>query len=745
MRGRALKAAAMAALIVVTSALSGCGEAGPEATEGAGAGYVYRAEFTALDGVEPGGGNAVMAGGRIWLPGRLVTGYEQLESRGESMGFSIRRTYSAPTYEPVLYELTAKGAVSRFTGFSPARPPEGMSGSGSICGICAGSDGGLVLLENSFASAETGEAGSASAGDLTPVYESRDVWLLHIYGPDGAERCRVDLGALPGTGQAGARSLACDGSGYIYVLDGAGRVLVLDRSGAYVSRSPEGGGFDFLSSLGGRVYGLDETDAGWELWAVDPVNGAVSRTGFTLPGAAARHFADSEYDLLYCEGRKLMGLDLGGRPQELLDLLDCGVSGSSLLGLFRLENGDLLCLLDEPGGAKLVRLVKAPADEAPAKKRLTLACAGLDYSLQNAIYQFNREHPGAAIEVIDYGSDADALTLLAADAGAGRLPDILCTAGLPLRGLIAKGYLLELTPLIEADMGFGALVEPLFEAMRVDGGLYEVTAGFSLGAVSAPAGLEGTKLDAAGLAELMAGLPEGLSLFERSLSPSGVFSLLFEPEEWIDWESGECRFDSAEFIALLEFAASYPQERADRADGHLLGSLSLGSMPESWLYEKAYFGGDMAVLDSPGGEGGVFGLCPLRLGISSSCEDTKLAWDFVRRLLEPDFQAGSVSGAYLPSSAAALESLLDGAVEEGESGRCTVAYGGTSLSFGRQDAEAVERLIASTRRIDGGYGLETLEDIVTEEVSRFFSGACSAEDCAALVQDRAGTYVNEQR
>lgn len=29
--------------------------------------------------------------------------------------------------------------------------------------------------------------------------------------------------------------------------------------------------------------------------------------------------------------------------------------------------------------------------------------------------------------------------------------------------------------------------------------------------------------------------------------------------------------------------------------------------------------------------------------------------------------------------------------------------------------------------------------------SRFFSGACSAEDCAALVQDRAGACVNEQR
>lgn len=752
MRSRRLSARLLCAALALSALLSGCGivntvQQTPGQTQGTGDGYVWVPEFIDLASLDPSGVRAVLTGGLLWVPANRVAGYEDSVSSGVSAGLSFSHVYSTPVYEPVLYTVTPEGEAAPFEAFSPAVPPEGMSGSGSIRGICSGSDGGLLLVENCFASADTGDKvmADASSGDLTPVYRTADLWLLHIYGPDGDERGLIDLSELLGEDGRGVSGITSDGSGYIYILDGSGRVLVLDRSGGYVSRGRDDSRFAFISSIGGRAYGLTEADGGWELWTVDPVNGAVSRTVYTLPQAAAIHFADTEFDLLYCEGQKLMGLDLGGEPIELLDLLDCGLSSSYLTGLFRLGDA-FLCLLDEPDGAKLARLVHTPMDEAPVKKQLTLACAGLDYGLQKAVYLFNRERSDAYIEVIDYGEGADSLTRLAADAGAGELPDILCTAGLPLRPLISRGYLLELTPFIDRTVGFDALVGPLFDAMRVDGGLYEVAAGFSISAVAAPAELEGTGLDAAKLAELTAALPEGLALFDRSMSPYGMFRLLFEPEEWIDWETGECRFDSEEFVELLNFAATYPSEPTNGADEHLLSVLNVGSLPEHWLYDKAYYGGGMAALGYPGGEGGVFGLSPLRLGISSSCADAELAWEFVVRLLDEELQTdAAVNGLYLPSSAAALEALLDGVVEEGEAGRYTVASGGVSVSFGPEDAEALMRLIDSTTRISGGYGLEVLEDIAAEETARFFSGACTAEECAALVQDRAYIYVNEQR
>lgn len=80
-------------------------------------------------------------------------------------------------------------------------------------------------------------------------------------------------------------------------------------------------------------------------------------------------------------------------------------------------------------------------------------------------------------------------------------------------------------------------------------------------------------------------------------------------------------------------------------------------------------------------------------------------------------------------------------------GQGTQSYDPDSVggeSFTHADAQL---LLAAIDGAKGLYGAqdEELLGIVNEEAGRFFAGDCTAEQCAAVIQDRASIYINERR
>ena len=128
------------------------------------------------------------------------------------------------------------------------------------------------------------------------------------------------------------------------------------------------------------------------------------------------------------------------------------------------------------------------------------------------------------------------------------------------------------------------------------------------------------------------------------------------------------------------------------------------------------------------------------LAISASCKAPEAAWSFVRKLLTEEYQAGARSGLCLPSNRAVLEALLEArSLGEGWSEQHYLIPGQGTQSYAPGSAA-----------IDGAKGLygaqdEELLGIVNEEAGRFFAGDCTAEQCAAVIQDRASIYINERR
>lgn len=611
-------------------------------------------------------------------------GVETLAS-GQETGGAVTR--------PILRSASALGGeVSDLASFEAAPTPEGASVSGGISCMCALPDGGFAAVERAFFSMPEPmeETSGATSSDLAAGFESAESHILHIFAAAGESRAVKDITEL--LGGEGVEACAADAAGYIYLLTSGGGALVLDRGGGFVSRSAGEGGFSGLVRLGEKVCALLNTQEGISLLPIDPVGAAAGKEELLLPASAQEPYPGTEHALLWSDGERLLGLAPGEEePEELLYFSDAGLDGDMLAAVFQEEGGDILCLAWESDGTWLVRLEKTAASQAPVKTRLTLAGLDIDYGIRRAVLDFNRR----------------------------------------------------------------------------DGALYEVSEGFCLRCCMAPAELEGRSLDLATLRELAEGLPEGCTLLGPEVTAASLFRELCMAnlERYADAGSGVCRFTTQEFISLLKFCGGFPREAAQEksaaphgimeAGAQLIASTSFDRQLLDYVGSKAAMGGEICLPGVLGGNGSAAFVKEPGLAISASCKAPEAAWSFVRTLLTEEYQAGARSGLCLPSSRAVLEALLEArSLGEGWSeqhylipGQGTQSYAPGSVggeSFTREDAQL---LLAAIDGAKGLYGAqdEELLGIVNEEAGRFFAGDCTAEQCAAVIQDRVSIYINERR
>lgn len=706
----------------------------------------------------------------VYVPGftRLADWAGCFALSGERLYFDGLESAGEGSARPALYSAPASGGEAEaLAGFEPAAAPEGAAVSGGISCMCALPDGGFAAVERAFFSAPlTEDEPAATSSDLAPAYESSESHILHIFDAAGESRAVKDISELLG---GSAACCASDAAGYIYILAPEGGLLVLDRGGGFVSRSAGEGEFCGLVRLGERVCALSEGPEGVSALPIDPVDAAALEAEALLPASATEPWPGEEHALLWSDGERLLGLAPGEEtPEELLYFSDAGLNGGMISAIFEEPGGDILCLAPESDGVWLVRLEKTPASEAPVKTRLTLAGTGIGQGIRRAVLDFNRRDGESVIELRDYAGEGEAAFL--AQLTAGELPDILCTDGLPADSLADRGYLRDLAPYVEGDEalgGFDALVGAYFDALRRGGSLYEVSEGFYLRCCMAPAELEGRALDLATLRELAEALPEGCTLLGPEATAASLFRELCSAniDRYADVEDGVCRFATQEFISLLKFCAGFPLEAAEEADfaphgiiapgAQMIVSMTFDRQLLSYVGNKAALGGAISLPGVLGGDGGAAFVKEPGLAVSASCAAPEAAWSFVRTLLTEEYQQSARAGLCLPSNRAVLEALLEArALGEGWNlqyyavpGQGAQGYDPGSAggeSFTHADAQL---LLAA---IDGAKGLYDTGDgellgLVNEEAGRFFAGDCTAEQCAAVIQDRVSVYINEHR
>lgn len=507
--------------------------------------------------------------------------------------------------------------------------------------------------------------------------------------------------------------------------------------------------------------------------AVSPEGDAWEET-WTLPGFTTVYDGDADTLFYYNEGSDLLawqepaatedGGAAGNTP--LLSWVNTGLDsgGSRSVSAF-LPDGRLVIV---QGGGTFSReepvelAVLTPTDDPPEKTVLTLGTTRLMSGMEEAVRKFNRTNPKYQIEVREYmdfnaGEDRqDAINRLATEVGAGKIPDILDTYGMPVYGWAASGVLEDLWPWIDLDRDIDRedLMVRVLEADSIGGKLYEVAGGFSFATAIGAKDIVGDR---------MAWTPEEMwaameNMPEGSISmPYGREYLLREIlqthwERLVDWEKKTCSFDSEEFREILEFCGQFPEEGMGHEEQKDMlqdrAVMLLTRYPGSfWDMQsiKADFRGATSLVGLPNPWGAVGSCFDLGSGMAmtSSGQHKEGVWEFLRTMLLPGGQSSNLFLRQFPINKENFEAMSQ------EDGNGRYGYSDSSGQFhpyrkptqaDREQVMALYEAADSVRRWDRSLG-----EIIVEIAGAYFAGDKTLDETAELIQNRAQLYLDEQR
>lgn len=730
-------------------------------------------------------------------------------------GNPVMQEYTYDSWVPAIYSIALDGTdLKPFEGYSAIETPENAEYGGSwVTGMCALPGGGFALVENvSYSIASGGDAaaegdGSESSGEgetaaaadalaavdvpaIEPMpggnveYTYVETYYLRTFDASGAEGEKIDLSAMFAEENEYfyVSNFTVDGDGNIYMMVN-GAIMVIGADGSKLGEidlSNESTGVsNIVTAADGSVCALSYNSE-YTALSLRPVNVSTLRLDepiAELPSEAyGARVAGGSYDFCYNKGESFYGYTLATDTEEqLVTWINSDVDSNNISSACLTENGDIVCLSSEYSSSGdgtityFITLKKTPYDQVPQKTTLTLACVYLDYRVKSQILDFNRKSSDYRIEVRDYSefnTDDDysaGLTKLITEIGSGAVPDILVTSSLPMDVFGNKGLFEDLWPYIEADEELGGragVVEPFFNAISEDGKLYQITSSFTVRTLAGPASIIGSEpgWDYDDIYAALEKMPEGCEVFSVGTTRDSVFSDVcsLNLSNFVDWSTGQCSFNSEEFIDLLEFANGFPQTfdwehyewTAESDDVYRVqaGKQLLISMYLSSLYNYSYycsaFGDDMVLKGYPGveGSGAVFSM-NTGLAISSACKDKDAAWSFIRYCLDEDYQKeNSYSG--MCTNKAAYEAQFEAQIGQ-ESYYYDNEGNETKRTFTQEDADAIKAVVDNTV-IAVGYSSDQITSIINEEAAYYFNGEKSAQDVAATIQNRVSIYVSEQ-
>lgn len=735
-------------------------------------------------------------------------------------GNPVMEEYTYTRTEPAIFTVNLDGTdFKRMEAYTaPEFPEEAEGGSFWINNLCSVPNGGVAVVENVYYSipvyGEDGGDGGDTAAEDTPVatgaplaatssdisvdapapdtsgqpmdYQYVEKYNLRVFDASGAQTFCAELSSLiESEDYFYVSAFAVSGTGEAVLMANGNAIYVLNADGSLkgsIDTSDLSNGISNFVTLGdgsvaALVYGEDY--AAFDLRPVDTAAMQLGEATASLPtDAYSARPSGGGYDFCYNKGESFYGYKLAdGSEEKLVTWINCDVNSNNVTSPYITEEGNIVCLSSEYSntgdGATtyFITLTKTPYDQVPQKTTLTLACVYLGYDIKNQILDFNRKSSDYRIEVRDYSEfntedDYSAgYTKLITEIGSGAVPDIMLTDGLPIETFGAKGLLADLWPFIDADEELGGragVVEPVFNALSQDGKLYEITSSFYITTIAGPASIVGTEPGWT-YEEMYAALdqmPEGCELFSLGTTRNDVFSriCMLNLSRFVDWTTGECSFDSDDFISLMEFANRFPEtfdwehhewtnEDSDayriKEGRQLLVTLSL-SDPYSYNYYSEMFNGDMALKGFPDvpGSGAVFNMNGTGLAIASTCKNQDAAWSFVRTLLTREYQENYTYG--FCTNRELCEENIQSMVGESYYSYDQVTGEEKEIIFTQENADLITDLINNTSMV-ADYNTSQINDIINEEVAYYFSGEKTAQDVAATIQNRVSIYVNEQR
>ena len=569
-----------------------------------------------------------------------------------------------------------------------------------------------------------------------------------------------------------------------YYLGASKEIYVLRQDGSLSCEIPIG---QYLTNLfamkDGRVVAAYYGNAGWTLEEVSPSQKNLQPLASSIVFDYGTYQGGVYTDLIYTQNAILYTCNLGDeKPTALLNWMDSDIDSNNLSDFTILPDGRVAAVtVDYSAGAtELGILTKKDRSEVPEKEILTYASLYVPYFAEKDIVAFNKQSDKYRIVVKEYGDEsmsyADRAALLNADLTSGNAPDIIDLeySALSLEEMVAAGVLEDLTPYLDGDdiITREDYVENALRAYERDGKLYGIMSCFGIstlvGKVSDVG--EGSTWTVDDVLALVDSKESGVEIFNYADRTNVLHKMCALNEElFIDRENGTCDFSSEDFYKILEFASRFPQEyeydsnapseiEKIRSGKLLLLAESITSVSQYQMYEYE-FGEPVNFIGYP-----TFGKSGLTLvpnsttvAMHASSKNKEGVWEFIRfNLTEKRQENMWTANAGFPILKSALDKVLAEAMEdeyyEDEDGnkkltsKSTWTTGDFTVEVYAATKEQVDRIREMIDTAQPGKIMEEkLYDIIREEAQAYFDGQKSAEDVAALIQNRVQTYLDETR
>ncbi|MDD3959740.1 MAG: hypothetical protein PHF65_06055 [Oscillospiraceae bacterium] len=470
--------------------------------------------------------------------------------------------------------------------------------------------------------------------------------------------------------------------------------------------------------------------------------------------------ADSS-SIYFCDQQKITRYSLQSQETDtILVLSDVDAQRYGVVDMACLTRGKIAILGHSTAMGTENLIVFTGQDTDPNMDKQTLILAGVDITddpiINEIVFRFNMSHSEFRIQIFDYGAaypyseyGEERYSKIYEDfyiaALSGNGPDILIDPynTLPFLSLSRSKHMIDMSKYLfnNKDINISDYQEEHFNSSMVDGKLFSLSSAYSifglLGAANEDTPIQWTidEYNAAIAADVSGSIPIIGSSSAELLKGSLEYSL----DEYIDFETAEVNFDSEAFIQLLEWA----KHNADQSQIDPGSAVANGSARYCvWGFDSVFnyldtcvlmYDCDFSFVPFPTETGESLLARPkYRFAITAQCPYPDAAWDCVSELLCEDMQK-VLSRVYIPLRYDALE----WAIKESESFSTT--------DFERTQQITSKFYLYATEANSISYTDKDCVNLILEEANAFFADQKTAEEVAALIQNRAQILVDERQ
>ena len=399
-------------------------------------------------------------------------------------------------------------------------------------------------------------------------------------------------------------------------------------------------------------------------------------------------------------------------------------------------------------------------DQLEKEDESTAITIGITFSpdntlVWNLVEAFNDISDTYQVELIDYSSaiavdspDSAHIELMEKILNSDESPDMVIASHYQTTYLAGAGLLEDMNQVIDPD----TILPWLWSTVEVNGCNYSLPLGFSFDTVCGKVDQIGENQNIS-VNEFLNLDENGIPILDEMTNYRFLSALANELQHcYVDLESRTSSFSSNDFVALLEYAASLPEEveftigngyEYLRYDTAQVLNISVHDFQTLHQYETVYVDATLNYTGWPGESGGSIYVLN-SVALSKNSENKAGAIEFLNFLLSDSVQV-LIAETDFPITASGFDIMCETAMSVSEGtlimGGGTTTIDGINYSFTPLTSDEIEKYSHLLQNAHGVYFHDsTIAEFIYKEGTAVFNGQQTAEEAASRIDTLVASY-----